>query len=152
MEKHQEILNGFLVEVFDQILKTEEERLSVDGFLDLSLKEMHLIEAVVAANNIQGADNRSAAIAAKLRITAGSLTTAAALLEKKGYITRNKDEKDKRVVRLKPTASGMNAHAHHEVFHREMVEDVLSVLTPEEATTFVRALSSVAGFFRSKES
>ena len=38
-------LNRFLVEVFDEILKTEEESLA-GSFSDLSLRELHLIEEV----------------------------------------------------------------------------------------------------------
>ena len=51
----------------------------------------------------QGGDNRSTAIAAALGITAGTLTSAVNLLEKKGYLLRRRDERDKRVVHLLPT-------------------------------------------------
>lgn len=80
VESRGEVLNQFLVEVFGQILKAEAACLAGK---DLSLRELHLIDAVCRAVD-QGGDNRSTAIAAALGITAGTLTSAVNLLEKKG--------------------------------------------------------------------
>ena len=62
MESRGEVLNQFLVEVFGQILKAEAACLAGK---DLSLRELHLIDAVCRAVD-QGGDNRSTAIAAAL--------------------------------------------------------------------------------------
>ena len=83
-------------------------------------------------------------------MTAGTLTTAVTLLEKKGYLLRRRDERDKRVVRILPTEKAREADARHAKFHQEMVEDCLSALSEEEAVVFVRALGTVASFFRAK--
>ena len=119
VESRGEVLNQFLVEVFGQILKAEAACLAGK---DLSLRELHLIDAVCRAVD-QGGDNRSTAIAAALGITAGTLTSAVNLLEKKGYLLRRRDERDKRVVHL-------------------------DGLTDEEAECTLRALGRVAEFFR----
>ena len=148
MEDHGEILNRFLVEVFNEILKTEEASLAA-AYRDLSLRELHLIEEVCRAED-KGLDNRATAIAAAQRVTAGTLTTAVSLLEKKGYLVRQRDERDKRVVRILPTEKARQANERHARFHQEMVEDCLSALTEEEAVIFVRALGTVASFFRAK--
>ena len=148
MEDHGEILNRFLVEVFNEILKTEEASLAA-AYRDLSLRELHLIEEVCRAAD-KGLDNRATAIAAAQRVTAGTLTTAVTLLEKKGYLLRRRDERDKRVVRILPTETAREADARHARFHQEMVEDCLSALSEEEAVVFVRALGTVASFFRAK--
>lgn len=89
----------------------------------------------------QGGDNRSTAIAAALGITAGTLTSAVNLLEKKGYLLRRRDERDKRVVHLLPTERGRAADARHRDFHRQMVAHVLDGLTDEEAECTLRALA-----------
>lgn len=146
MQSSRETLNRFLVEVFNGILKTEEQRLSAYA-PGLSLRELHLIEAVCQAQD-SGGDNRSAAIAAAQRITAGTLTTAVNLLEKKGYLLRRRDEKDRRVVRLLPTEKGRRVNEYHAAFHRELVEAVLGVLTAEQAEVFSGALEQLARFFR----
>lgn len=114
---------------------------------DLSLRELHLIDAVCRAVD-QGGDNRSTAIAAALGITAGTLTSAVNLLEKKGYLLRRRDERDKRVVHLLPTERGRAADARHRDFHRQMVAHVLDGLTDEEAECTLRRTGRVAEFFR----
>ena len=144
VESRGEVLNQFLVEVFGQILKAEAACLAGK---DLSLRELHLIDAVCRAVD-QGGDNRSTAIAAALGITAGTLTSAVNLLEKKGYLLRRRDERDKRVVHLLPTERGRAADARHRDFHRQMVAHVLDGLTDEEAECTLRALGRGAEFFR----
>lgn len=148
MEQHREELNRFMVEVFHEVLKTEELALSrAKG--ELSLRELHLIEEVCRAAEL-GLDNRATAIAAAQRVTAGTLTTAVSLLERKGYLERRRDEHDKRVVRILPTEKAWQANREHERFHEELVEYILSFLSEEEAQVFVRALGHVAGFFQEK--
>lgn len=148
MEKQGEALNRFLVEVFHEILRTEELCLS-KVCRDLSLREFHLIEEVCRAED-EGRDNRATAIAAAQRVTAGTLTSAVTLLEKKGYLERRRDERDKRAVRILPTEKARKALAWHTEFHREMVESVLEAVSPEDTESFVRSLGRVADFFREK--
>ncbi|MEG0765044.1 MAG: MarR family winged helix-turn-helix transcriptional regulator [Pseudoflavonifractor sp.] len=149
MDKQSEALNRFLVEVFNEILKTEERSLAA-AYRDLSLRELHLLEEVCLAAD-QGRDNRASAIAAAQRVTAGTLTTSVTLLEKKGYLERRRDERDKRSVRILPTEKARSAMVRHGEFHREMVESVIATLSAEELAVFMRALGSVAGFFRRQE-
>ena len=148
MDSYGAVLNRFLVEAFNEILKTEEQALT-GRWPDLTVREFHLIEDVCRIVDEEG-DNRASAIAAAQRVTAGTLTTAVNLLEKKGYLERRRDDSDRRVVRIHPTEKGRQANADHTQFHREMVEDVLSVLNEEECRIFLRALSSVSAFFRRK--
>lgn len=150
MQTHGEILNRFLVEVFNEILKTEEQALT-GRWPDLTVREFHLIEEVCRAVD-EGRDNRATAIAAAQRVTAGTLTTAVNLLEKKGYLERRRDGSDRRAVRIHPTEKGRRANRDHEGFHREMVEDVLGILNEEECRTFLHALSGISAFFRKKYS
>lgn len=141
-------INRFLVEVFDEILKTEEVCLT-GAFEDLSLRELHLIEEVCRAVDGER-DNRATAIAAAQRVTAGTLTTAVSLLEKKGYLERRRDEKDRRAVRIWPTEKARAADRVHAQFHREMVEELLTHLTEEESRVLVKALDGLTEFFENK--
>ena len=90
------------------------------------------------------------AIAAAQRVTAGTLTTAVSLLERKGYLERRRDAYDKRVVRILPTEKARQANREHERFHEELVDYILSSLSQEEAQVFVRALGRVDGFLQEK--
>ena len=148
MNTHGEVLNRFLVEVFNEILKTEEQALT-GQWQDLTIREFHLIEEVCRAVD-EDRDNRATAVAAAQRVTAGTLTTAVNLLEKKGYLERRRDGNDRRAVRIHPTKKGRQADEAHKEFHREMVEDVLSILSEEECQVFLHALSGVSTFFRKK--
>lgn len=150
MNTHGEVLNRFLVEVFNEILKTEEQAL-IGNRPDLTVREFHLIEEVCRAVD-EGRDNRATAIAAAQRVTAGTLTTAVNLLEKKGYLERRRDGNDRRAVRIHPTEKGREANEEHRKFHQEMVEDVLSILDEDECRVFLHALGGVRAFFRKKYS
>lgn len=148
MKGNRAELNRFLVEVFDEILKTEEESLA-GSFSDLSLRELHLIEEVCRAED-EARDNRATAIAAAQRVTAGTLTTAVSLLERKGYLERRRDERDRRAVRIWPTEKARAADQVHAAFHREMVDEILKTLSDQEAQVLVMALGSLTAFFREK--
>lgn len=142
----REHINRFLVDIFAEILKIEE--LCLTGpFPDLSLREFHLIEDVCRAVD-EGRDNRATAIAAGQRVTAGTLTTVTTLLEKKGYLERQRDSADRRAVRILPTEKGRRADAHHAQFHRDMVDRGLATLTDDQADTLVTALEGLTAFFR----
>lgn len=141
-------LNGFLVEVFNDILKTEEAYVS-QCCSDLSVREVHLIEEVCRAVD-QGRDNRSSAIAAAQHVTAGTLTVAVNQLEAKGYLERVRDGSDKRSVRLRPTPKGREADRRHTDFHRELVEAAVERLTAGETEVLARGLNGIAAFIREK--
>ncbi len=141
-------LNRFLVEVFNDILRTEEAYIS-QCCPDLSVREMHLIETVCRAVD-QGRDNRSSAIAAAQRVTAGTLTAAVNQLEAKGYLERVRDSGDKRSVRLRPTQRGREAERRHTDFHRELVEAAVARLSIGETEALARGLGGIAALIRER--
>lgn len=145
ISSYQEKLNFFLVEVFNEILRIEEDCLQSGEFKDLSVREMHVIEAV--CNSDKTGNNRASDIAEALYISAGTLTTEVALLEKKGCLLRRQDAHDRRIVRLHATERGIKANEAHQEFHRKMVTDVMDNLSGEETESLVKGLESLAQFF-----
>ena len=143
-------LNHFLVRVFNEILRVEETSLKKGEFKNLSVREMHVIEAICAANE-SGAGNRATDIAHALSISAGTLTTAVSLLEKKGYIERIQDVKDKRIFRLSATEKGISANQAHQRFHHEMVMNVMNTLDTQEIDILINGLKSLETFFNSNQ-
>lgn len=79
-------LNDFFVHVFNRILVWEEHALSQVGAQDLSVKELHVLEAV--SDLTVQARNTMTAIAEALSIRVSSLTTAVNTLVRKGYLER----------------------------------------------------------------
>jgi len=149
MYKDETLLNHIVVELFNEILKTEEHTISNSEFDNISLKEIHVIEAVCVCEE-QNLDNSATSIATTLKITPGSLTTSVSLLEKKGYLKRKKDDKDKRIVRIYSTKNGREAHKIHMDFHHEMVEETLKNLTSEEIEVLIKSIESIEAFFKKK--
>ena len=140
MEQGRENLNRFLAELFDRFQRAEA------GFLsgaDLSPQEARLLETVCRAVD-GGLDNRSAAIAAARQVTAGTLTSAVKLLEKKGYLTRRRDERDRRVVRLLPTELGRRASERYTAFRKKLTESAIACLTEDEAAGLIRTVDKLS--------
>ena len=69
-------------------------------------------------------------------------------LVKKGYVKRERSEKDRRVVFIQLTNKGRMAYHHHAEFHRQMTEAVLAELNEDETEVLVKALDGLRKFFR----
>ena len=73
MERGEAQLNRFLVEVFHDVMRLEEQELLKGPFKNLSVSEMHVIEA--ACDGQDKGSNSMAALAARLReLSAGTVT------------------------------------------------------------------------------
>ena len=142
-KRRKETINDILVNLFNEILKLEEEAIITDEFKDITNNDMHIIEAI----GLSG-ENTMSVVAKKLGITAGSLTTSVNSLVNKKYVTRQRSEEDRRVVFLKLTANGKRAYEHHREYHRQMTEAVISRLDEEEVPVLIKALAGLSDFFR----
>ena len=79
---NRKIINDVLVHLFNEILQLEEEAIITEEYKDITNNDMHIIEAV----GLDGGNMSS--IAAKLKVTVGSLTTSMNGLVNKGYTER----------------------------------------------------------------
>lgn len=125
-EKMKEI-NNMLVEIYDDINRIEEYSIKHGAFSDISITEIHTIDAV----GLYGSRTMSE-IAQSLEITMGTLTTAVDKLVKKGYMVRNRSNTDRRIVNVSLTNRGKLAYRIHEKFHLDMVHEIIYEFTPEE--------------------
>lgn len=142
-EKLTEI-NQLLVEVYDDITRIEEYSIKQGEFHDLSITEIHTIEAI----GLYTARTMSE-IANDLEITMGTLTTAIDKLIRKGYVERSRSEEDRRIVNVSLTKRGKLAYRIHEKFHIDMVRAVVSGFTPEEEVILIRALNKLNDHLKS---
>ena len=134
-----------LVVMFNQILNIEEAALKKGKYKNLTLSELH----VIAAIGCESAQPMSV-IASKLDVTVGTLTIAMNNLVKKGYVTRIRSEEDRRVVLIALSEQGVEAYAHHESFHEEMINFTMSALNDTETDVLVKTLSKVTDYFNQK--
>ena len=68
------------------------------------------------------------------------------VIVEKGYVTRNRDVNDRRVVLLDLTEKGQEVFEVHEAFHEELVNAALKDLEFRE--DLVQALESIYRFFK----
>lgn len=143
MNNSIEVLNELLVSTFNIIISAEQKALREGIFKDLSLTEIHTIEAVGTC----GAKTMSE-VAGILGITVGTLTTAINHLVKKEYVERSRSNEDKRVVNITLTDKGRLAFEVHKKFHTDMVKNIIAELTPEEEQVLIKALDKVNKYFK----
>ena len=143
MEPNLETVNDYLVSVFNDILTIEESELKKSQFNDLSITEMHTIEAIGMYKK-----KTSSEVAKELSITVGTLTVAINNLVKKGYVERLRSEDDRRVVKLGLTKKGNLLFRVHQHFHREMVKNILKGMEQEEEQALLRALKNLHDFLQ----
>ncbi len=146
--KQKSEINYFFVHVFNQILSWEEHSFKEMGFSDLSLRELHVIEAV--CNLKETKRNRMSSIASYLSITPGSLTTAVNTLVKKGYLERENVPEDRRVVLIVPTDKAILVNETHSKFHSEMIDAVGELTNEKEVEVLVETLGKLSNFFENK--
>ncbi|MDF2941594.1 MAG: hypothetical protein K0S01_452 [Herbinix sp.] len=131
-------INKMLVEVYDDVNHIEEYSIKQGNFSDLSITEIHTVEAV----GLYGSKTMSE-ISALLEITMGTLTTAVDKLIKKGYMERSRSNTDRRIVNVSLTKRGKLAYRIHEKFHLDMVQAIMLDFTQEEEEILLIALGKL---------
>ena len=147
MNQNESMIDRVLVHLFNDILRIEEKTLQKQVG-DLSMREVHIVEAVCAA---QTEDNTMTVLAATLRVTVGSLTVAIKTLERKGYVQRIRSDLDKRRVHVVPLPPALEVEKHHRAFHRRMVDAVTSTVPPEQLDVLIQSLHAIYDYFYDQE-
>lgn len=138
----RKIINDIIVELFKNILTIEERSLRNRGIRDLSMTEIHTIEAIG-----KGSYKTMSEIAEALNITMGTLTISINRLESKDYVYRSKDPNDRRVVLASLTKKGELVDKIHKNFHDEMIDHVMVDLKLDEDQALINALKNINEFF-----
>ena len=145
MEKGKKILNELFVQLFNDILQIEEKSFKNGPLSDLSVTELHTIEAIGMYK-----ERTMTEVAQDLKITVGTLTTAINKLIKKGYVDRKRIEEDRRVVLIHLTKKGKLAYRLHEKFHNDMINETISGLKEDEEEILISSLERLNIFFKEK--
>lgn len=145
MEDSIEIVNTLLVNSFNKILTLEKDVLKEGPFSELTITELHAIEAI----ELKG--KTMTETAHKLGITVGSLTVTINRLVKKEYVVRSDKEGDRRLVQLMLTKKGKLAWRLHDHFHRHMVRRMLQGLKEEEHQILIQSLESLVHFVEEQQ-
>lgn len=139
-----ETLNELLVRLFKDIMEIEEKCLITEEFKDISVNDMHIIEAIG-----YGEKKSMSTVAKLVSVTTGTLTKSMDGLTDKGYVNRERGKKDKRVVFVSLTEKGEAAFRHHEEFHRNMITHIKDGLSDHEIPVLIYALAKLTDYFDS---
>lgn len=145
-----EYLNDLLVEAYSSILKIEEQNIAKATSLNLSISEIHLIEAIEKNTQQDNKGKTISELSEIMKITLPSVTLAINKLVKKGYVTKTRSEEDGRVIFVKLTDRSKKVARVHRHFHRRMVEAVIKDLTDEEFKAMVSGLVKLNKFLNEK--
>ncbi len=137
MDKYYQI-NTVLVRLFNDIIDFESKVFKDTEFKDITTNDMHVMDAI----GISEKKNMSG-VAKSLSVTVGSLTIAVNNLVKKGYVRRERSERDKRIVYVALSPKGLAAYRKHQEFHKNMVTAMLSTLSDEETEILTRSLYKI---------
>jgi DNA-binding MarR family transcriptional regulator len=140
------LLYELLVGTFNDILAVEEHEIKKGPLNNLSITEIHTIEAIGMYRM-----RTMSQVAADLNITVGALTSTVNNLVKKGYVTRERDEIDRRIVNIRLTRSGKIAYRIHEKFHLDMVKQTIKGLAEKE-NVLIESLQKLNEFLNKKYS
>ncbi len=136
------MLNEALANIFNNLMTIEEKAVITEEFKDITNNDFHVLEAV-GIEEPRSVSN----IARRLNVTAGTLNVSMNSLEKKGYLVRERSQKDKRVVLATLTEKGKKAFFHHRDFHKRMIHAIRKGLNDEEMKALHKALSQLLDFF-----
>jgi DNA-binding MarR family transcriptional regulator len=131
-------MNELMIDIFNDILNIEQSDLKKGYFKDLSVTEIHTIEAI----GMYVPRNMSE-VARDIGITLGTLTIAISNLVKKGYVERKRSDQDRRVVNIDLTKKGKLAYRIHAKFHRDIIRETIDGLSEKEKNTLVDVLEKL---------
>lgn len=143
MERY-DVFHDILVNLFQEIMDIEEKALITAEFKNISVNDMHIIEAVGT-----GEPKNMSTVAKLMSVTVGTLTIAINNLVKKGYVSRVRSEEDRRVVLISLTEKGKRAYQHHREFHDGMVKALVEGLDEGQQKILVKSLLNLRTFFDS---
>ena len=140
-------LNRLLVDTYRSVGKIEAIMLRDLSGGALSIAEMHAIESVGRG----GREGRTITeISQELDITPPSVTAMMKRLEQKGFVTKQKGQRDARQVHIRLTEAGRRADIAHRWFHRKMVNAARTCVNEDEMDVLLRCVRGLNEFFRDK--
>ena len=118
--KQTESLNDYVLHSALRLISLEEQYLKNVCEKNLSLRELHVLEAVSCLAPTHS--NTMAAIARYLHLSPASLTTAVNVLVNKGYLAREYSADDRRVIYVQLTEIGADANTKYLAFVKKYVD------------------------------
>lgn len=132
------LVMGLVNDLFNTAMEVQELYLRNGPYQDLSLSEMHVLEAVSLEDKATMTN-----VAKRLMVTVGTLTTSVTRIVEKGYLVREKSLKDRRVCLLKLTEEGQKALNVHNEFHQQLEKMILKPFRNDDYDWVIDRLQEV---------
>jgi len=143
-KKQIDILNDYFLHSALHMMSLEEQCLRKICAEDLSIRELHVIEAVSV---LQGQHkNTMAEIARYLHLSPASLTTAVNTLVRKGYLIRDYSPTDRRVIFVETTEKGVEANRKYLDFVRDMLWYISRDIDEQTSDAMLEALMKLSEY------
>ena len=139
MEQLDEVLEKMMIQGFEKILANEESLLKTLG--TLGVKEYNTLDTIWTLTKTKS--NTANNIAKALNITAGTLTTNLQRLTDKGYVYKERDTMDKRVVYVYLTPAGVGLRRSRETAHKKLLRQALLRLSDSEKVALCSLLNKI---------
>lgn len=141
-------INNFLVETFNELERYEDVVLKKIHKQNLSIKEIHVLEQVI--NLLKVNKNTLTNVSKNLNLSLGTISISIATLVKKGYLIKQKEQKDKRITYLIPTKLATDVYEIHSIFHKKMIDEISSITSTSERELLAKVLNKIMFYFRNK--
>lgn len=145
MDEFSRELNQLLVCTYRNVGKLEEGMLHSVSGLDVSIGELHLMEAIGESKD-KGV--LICELAQRMELTPPTVTVAVNKLALKGYVLKTKSLLDKRSVIVTLTRMGKKVNAAHRYFHEQMVRNIEKLLEPAEREGMLHGMQMLNQFFQ----
>jgi len=150
MSNFESELNYLLENTLRSILKIEERAICGYGKVNISINEMHMLEAIGKKSEKGEKDKKHVKISEvsqMMGITLPSATVAINKLVEKGFLIKEKCINDGRVMYVKLTALGEKINRMHSFFHKKISREIASELEEEERQVLIKTVGKLNTFF-----
>ena len=145
MDREIRRINDILVNLFNLVLKLEEAAIRSTSLRNLSITEVHTLVAIGT-----GRPRTMTHVANLLGIKVSTLTAAVNKLVRKGYVERLRDDRDRRIVRIRLTPEGVCTVKEHEGFHESMIREAIAQIPDDELQQFISSIDNIQSFLMMK--
>ncbi len=143
-----DILQDFFLRSALRLTQLEEASLRKICGEDLSLKELHVIEAVSSLTREGG--NTMTRLSRYLHISPASVTTSVSALVRKGYMERSFSDSDRRNIHARLTPKGEEACRLYVEFIKDMVESCCGSLDDSDCEAFINVSAGFRQYLTEK--
>ncbi len=148
MEKDaKEIVANELIRCFMKFKKIEWHKGSFDG---IKKSEIFLLKEMIGLMKDNSNGVKTSELSSKLQVTPAAVTHIINSLEAGGFVERNQEPKDRRIVLVRPTEKGEQVVMLAKEKMSKNFQEMVDFLGVEDSKELTRLLSSIYEYFDKK--